>query len=267
MKHIPNLVTLLNLMFGCLAITAIMGVHPSLAAGEDGFIIQGMEQLYWGSIFIGIAAIMDVFDGLAARALNAHSSIGGQLDSLADLVSFGVAPGMILYQLLWRAYMMEPGAMSTPTWVLIPAFALPCAAALRLAKFNNTATEQKYFFRGMPTPAVGLLIASFPLILLLNPVSAAAWMTHRWVIYLTIILCCYLLLCTTRFVKWKGVGIGITAWWPQLFVVIGSGIAAIFAGWYAVPIGFGLYILGSLLYRYPKEVVDPYDEDDDADGF
>lgn len=267
MKHIPNLLTLLNLMFGCLAITAIMGVHPSLAAGEEGYIVLGMESLYWGSMFIGMAALMDVLDGLAARTLNAHSSIGGQLDSLADLVSFGVAPGMILYQLLWRAYMMEPGALSTPLWVLVPAFALPCAAALRLAKFNNTATEQQYFFRGMPTPAVGLLVASFPLILLMHPISAAEWVAHRWVLYLIIVLCCYLLLCTTRFVKWKGVGTGLGAWWPQLLVAIGAGSAAIFAGWYAVPIAFGLYIVGSLLYRYPRDIVAPYDADDDDDEF
>lgn len=101
MKQIPNIFTLLNLFFGCLAIVVILQTGLTInndANGEQ--IVEIPQKIYWASIFIAIAAVIDFLDGFVARLLKASSDMGKQLDSLADVVSFGVAPGMIAYEFL-----------------------------------------------------------------------------------------------------------------------------------------------------------------------
>ena len=146
-NHIPNFITLLNLLSGCIAIVFIF---------ED--------QLVVASYLIGLAAIFDFLDGFLARLLNAKSSIGKDLDSLADVISFGLVPGLILFKLI--NYSFE-NIMNSGITILIPyiAFLIPMFSALRLAKFNNDERQQIVFI-GLPTPANALLIASFPLILI-----------------------------------------------------------------------------------------------------
>ena len=97
MKQIPNLFTLLNLVFGCLAIVAILqpGIVIYTDASENMQYVNIPEQIYLGSIFIGCAAVIDFLDGFVARLLKASSEIGKQLDSLADVISFGVAPVLL----------------------------------------------------------------------------------------------------------------------------------------------------------------------------
>lgn len=140
-KHIPNFITLLNLLSGCIAI----------AAAFEG-------NLILASWLVGLAAIFDFLDGMAARLLHVKSAIGKELDSLADMVSFGLLPGVMVFQLL----NLNPELQS----IYIPyiAFLIPIFSALRLAKFN-TDTRQEEMFYGLPTPANAILIASFPLIL------------------------------------------------------------------------------------------------------
>lgn len=136
MKHIPNIITLLNLFVGCLAIL---------------FVFQG--ELVWAAFAIGIAAIFDVLDGLLARLLRAYSAIGKELDSLADVVSFGVAPSFIAFSMM--SSLAEN--MWFPQMVYI-AFFMAMASAYRLAKFNND-ENQSVNFIGMPTPANALFWA------------------------------------------------------------------------------------------------------------
>src|SRR5687767_9555825 len=108
MKNIPNLFTLLNLVFGCLAIIFILqqGVTLLPLNNEGEIILMPLqlentpEKIWLASLCIGLAAVIDFLDGFVARFFNASSEMGKQLDSLADLVSFGVAPGMIMYQFL-----------------------------------------------------------------------------------------------------------------------------------------------------------------------
>ncbi|MEO6882570.1 MAG: CDP-diacylglycerol--serine O-phosphatidyltransferase [Bacteroidia bacterium] len=140
-KHIPNFVTSLNLFCGCLAIV---------------FSFSG--YLEWAAAMIGLAAIFDFLDGLLARVLNVHSEIGKQLDSLADMVTFGVTPGVILFELFNRALLGN--------YPLLPffAFVITVFSAIRLAKFNLD-TRQTNSFIGVPTPANAILVASFPLIM------------------------------------------------------------------------------------------------------
>jgi len=112
---------------------------------------------------IFIAAVFDFFDGLAARLLNAKSEFGGELDSLADVVSFGVAPGFILFQMINISH-GQPSNLGGEFNILpFIAFVVPAFAALRLAKFNID-QEQSTSFLGLPTPALAILIASLPLI-------------------------------------------------------------------------------------------------------
>lgn len=147
-KHIPNFVTSLNLFSGCVGIVAIFSGHTTAAV-----------------ILMGAAAIFDFADGLVARALNVKSAIGKELDSLADVVSFGLLPGAIMYQLMLSCINLpgtEYGWMNPYPYL---AFLITVFSALRLAKFNID-TRQSDSFIGLPTPANALLIASFPMILL-----------------------------------------------------------------------------------------------------
>ena len=136
-KHVPNAITCLNLCSGCIACTLAF---------------EG--QLLWASLFVLFGAIFDFFDGFAARLLHAYSPIGKELDSLADVVSFGVAPGMILFYMLSSVVPL----LSAAAWVTyIPylAFIIPSFSALRLAKFNVD-ERQTTSFIGLPTPANAL---------------------------------------------------------------------------------------------------------------
>lgn len=152
-NQIPNFITSLNLVSGSLAII---------------FAIDG--HLVWAAIFIFAAAIFDFFDGFAARALKAYSDIGKELDSLADVVSFGVAPGAILFTLLEFSLFgkNEPIHEISGNWVdwlvLFSAFLLPVFGAIRLARFNTNESDEN-FFRGLPIPANGVFWAAMGLML------------------------------------------------------------------------------------------------------
>ena len=145
-NHIPNIITLFNLLSGILSIYSVMNGNIELAA-----------------YLIFAAAGFDFFDGLAAKLLNAKSEMGAELDSLADVVSFGVAPGFIMFYMLSVSH-GQPGH-TAESFSIIPflAFIIPAFGALRLAKFNVD-TEQTISFKGLPIPAMGILVASLPLI-------------------------------------------------------------------------------------------------------
>lgn len=134
-KHIPNTITLCNLLAGCVAI------FMAFRLGDE---FCGLPAIYWCWIAIGAAALFDFCDGASARLLGAYSELGKQLDSLSDLVSFGVAPGMLILNI------MADNAAAP----LLAAFALliPAFGAYRLAKFNIDDT-QTTTFRGLPIPA------------------------------------------------------------------------------------------------------------------
>src|ERR1700709_600528 len=137
MKNIPNLFTLLNLFFGCIAVIFILQNGITVLNGADGAQYISMPEKIWvASFFIGLAALVDFLDGLVARMFKATSPLGKQVDSLADVVRFGGAPGMILYQLLRMSFAEQPNGMDVSLLWLMPALLFPCAAAYRLARFN-----------------------------------------------------------------------------------------------------------------------------------
>lgn len=154
-KQIPNVITLLNLFCGCIAVV---------------FAVNGVFEMAALFVFLGI--IFDFFDGFAARILNVKSELGLQLDSLADMITSGVVPGVVMFKLLEMSF---SGGWDTGTSIskgleissLVPllGFIITLASAYRLAKFNIDENQTNSFI-GLPTPANTLLIISLPLILL-----------------------------------------------------------------------------------------------------
>jgi CDP-diacylglycerol--serine O-phosphatidyltransferase len=116
------------------------------------------------AIMIFVAGLFDFLDGFAARLLHAHSPIGADLDSLSDVVSFGVAPGFIMYWLMSRSFDLPQWCIAGINVLPCLAFLLPVFSAIRLAKFNIDST-QKTTFRGIPAPGMAIFIASLPLAL------------------------------------------------------------------------------------------------------
>lgn len=247
MKQIPNIFTLLNLVFGCVAIICILQPGENLASLYDGtsVIINLPEKIWWGSVFIGIAAVIDFLDGFVARLFKAESEMGKQLDSLADVVSFGVAPGMILYQMLRMTFLREVDGIDVSVAWLLPALLVPAAAAYRLARFNID-PSQSYGFKGCPAPAAGLVIASFPLILLYNPYGINEILLNKWVLYAVCILVSWLMVSKLplmamkfRDYSWKNNA-------SKYLLVLIAAVAGVFLSWLAVPFVFIAYIVLSL---------------------
>jgi len=257
MKHLPNLLTLGNLFCGCVAIAYILTAQPYTSMSLEGGLptwnwVYGAEQVYLGCIFIGIAGICDLLDGFVARALNIFSPIGKDLDSLADVVSFGVAPSVIIYKFLWDALMSEKNAMDASMLGMAPAFLLACFAALRLARFNISTGGNKGYFEGMPTPAVGLFVASLPLIAWFNPWGMGAMLHNKWVLYLIIALLCWLMVSKVTFIKLMPAKWNMTTAWPPLVLVVLSIASVFFLHVAAAAFAFVLYIILSLVAPKPK---------------
>lgn len=173
-KEIPNILTLCNLLCGCASVVCTFS-----------------SNLYWASWFIGIAAVFDLFDGMVARILGVSGTMGSQLDSLADVVSFGVAPAVIAYNMLRSQLLM-------PNEVCFIVFIMAAASAYRLARFN-TEPSQKGIFFGMPTPANALFWAALNLYWFKEGVVLNAW----YLLALAVLMS-FLLVCRVRMFSFKG---------------------------------------------------------------
>lgn len=169
-KHIPNIITLLNLFSGTVAIT--MAFQSNFKAVV---------------VWVIIAALLDFIDGFAARLLNSYSDIGKDLDSLADVVSFGVAPASALFILL-QSHITIPSFLE-PIQLFIPyiAFIIPVFAAYRLAKFNND-DRQTDSFLGLPTPANGMFWISYCYAISSSSANSETIINSETVLYITIAL-------------------------------------------------------------------------------
>ena len=250
MKQIPNLFTLLNLFFGCVAIVMILQTGEGIMShnGEEWSIFLP-ERIWWGAVFIGLAAVVDFLDGFVARLFKATSEMGKQLDSLADVVSFGVAPGMILFQLLRISYAREPQGLDIPEYWLMPVFILPMAAAWRLARFNID-PGQAYGFKGMPTPATGLLVASLPLILLYDRDGMLQQLIlNPWVLYGLTVLLSWLMVSDLPLMALKFRDFGFRSNLPKWLLAGIAVVSALILHWLAVPVVFVAYIVLSLVFK------------------
>ena len=243
-KHIPQFITMLNILCGCIATV---------------FAVLNMLEL--AAIFVFLGIVFDFFDGLAARLLDAQSELGIQLDSLADVITSGLVPGIVMFQLLamsqtggWNLDLS--GTSEALTWTgfkisFLPffGFLITLASAYRLAKFNideNQATS----FIGLPTPANALLILSLPLILLyqgndyLNQI-----ILNPWFLIIITILSSYLLnsrveLFALKFKNWSFKDNALR----YIFVIV-SLVLFLTMKFLAVPAIVLFYIVSSMVYK------------------
>ncbi|MEW7279523.1 CDP-alcohol phosphatidyltransferase family protein [Aquimarina sp. 2201CG1-2-11] len=249
-KHVPNFITLLNLFCGSIAVI---------------FAVQGHLQL--AALFVLLGIGFDFFDGLAARILDVRSELGLQLDSLADMVTSGVVPGIVMYQLLTQVFEKpfyvvssswnseEPLSDSCISYLPLLGLLITLASAYRLAKFNID-TRQTTSFIGLPTPANTLLIISLPLILIYQQ---EAWIheiiLNRWFLIGLTLLSCYLLnaeisLFALKFKTWSFSENKIRYIFLLLTIVL-----LIFLKFVAIPCVILLYIVLSLIFgdEYKKK--------------
>ena len=250
MKQIPNLFTLLNLLFGCLAIIAILQNGIVIQYNEDGSqFVSIPEKIWMASLVIGLAAVVDFLDGFVARMFKATSEMGKQLDSLADVVSFGVAPSLIIYQFLRLSYAREEDGIEISLLWLVPALFIALAAAYRLAKFNIESAGE-YHFKGMPTPAIGILVASLPLIYW-NTDNAGMinLILNKWFLYTLVILLCWLMLSNIKLMALKFRDFTLQSNLPKILLIGISILLLILFKWIAIPVIFVLYILLSLIFK------------------
>lgn len=224
-KHIPNSVTCLNLFSGCLGIV---------------FAFQG--NLIWASYAIVIAAVFDFFDGMLARLLKAYSDIGKELDSLADMVSFGVLPSVIIYQLFALSPQTDYGAK----WLSFSAFIIAVFSALRLAKFNID-TRQSENFIGLPTPANALLIASFPLIIAERNTYFADFILNQWFLAIFSFIMSMLLVAEVPLISLKFKSLKFQENLLRYILIISSVLLLLFLKFEAVPVIILIYFLISLI--------------------
>jgi len=251
-KHIANCFTLLNLVFGCLAVIQILAGLPHLGlsfAAEGTAVADLVARMCVASLFICLAGVVDFLDGLIARLLGATSEMGKQLDSLADLVSFGVAPGLILYQFLMIAYsnadLQAVGGLNY--WYLLPALLVPLAGAYRLARFN-LGTHFSTEFEGLPIPAGGILIASFPLICSNTTRQSLQQLFQEPIFWYGVtVIVSFLMVSTIPMMSLKFKNLSFVQNWPKFLLFILAIVLGISLHWLAVPLVFIVYIILSII--------------------
>ncbi|MEM7512019.1 MAG: CDP-alcohol phosphatidyltransferase family protein [Bacteroidota bacterium] len=237
-RQLPNLITLLNLAFGIIAVWLIMIGEIVMAAG-----------------FMMLALVCDYADGWVARMLKATSDIGKELDSLADMVSFGLVPGFMMAALIEKSVAADPTNFVWPPqdfslWIV--ALLIPLSSALRLAIFNIS-TNQSYSFIGLPTPANAILIASLAITVYLSPSHwLAQLLQNTSVLIILTLVSAYLLQAKISLFSFKFTSY---AWAENkiryIFILISIILIAIFQ-YYAIPLLIFLYIALSLISR-PKQ--------------
>jgi CDP-diacylglycerol---serine O-phosphatidyltransferase len=219
-RHLPNFLTCCNLLCGCFGIVFLL---------ED----RGIPAAY----FVWAACVFDFLDGFVARLLKVSSPIGKELDSLADVVSFGVLPAMVMYKLIGTTTSME----SLPYL----GFTIAAFSALRLAIFNID-TRQTESFIGLNTPANTLFITSLPLL----PSNVTAWLYQDWLLVLITMIFSLLLVSPIEIFalkfknfSWQDNKIRFTFLLLAVLLIVSFKITAI-------PLVILLYIGMSLLDRY-----------------
>jgi len=248
---LPNILTLANLFCGCLScIFIIKGTSPDLIL-----------------VLLFLSLLFDFFDGFAARLTKQSSEIGGQLDSLADMISFGLVPGLLMINMLGGNtlsnslvdhYVFEKtGSLPNGvTWghdfdVLIPFISLfiPLFSALRLAKFNLD-TEQTYYFKGLNTPTNTILIFSLYYLFNENKISLLG---NPFFLLVLIAICCWLLISNIPMMSLKFKGFN---WKGNELIFSFLGISLILILLFkmlAVPFVVLMYILLSIIFK--KQIV------------
>ncbi len=246
-KHIPNIITSLNLLSGCVAVL---------------FAVSG--DLIVAAIFVFIGIFFDFFDGLAARLLNAQSEVGKQFDSLADLITSGLVPAIVMMQLMTEAsssigleYLGESTTdlswnASKATLFPLTGLLIVLGAAYRLAKYNVDKRQTDHFI-GLPTPANALLILSFPLILEFqySPFVESLFL-NAWVLLGVTLLSCFLMNAEIKLFALKFRSWDVKANANRYVFIALSVLILIFLKFAGIPAVLLLYLILSLVWKDPK---------------
>ncbi len=220
-NNIPNSITCVNLVCGAMACVAAFHLNETWWWG-----LKGYQAAY---VLIGIAAIADFLDGLVARAIGAVSAIGKELDSLCDLVSFGLAPAMLMYNLLEP----EVGAIA------LAALLIAVGGALRLARFNVD-TNQTTTFTGLPIPANAIFWVGYTAFAINTPLPT-------WAHQLAIVALSWLMVSPLRMFSLKMHDFSIGAAWQQYTLIVGTVFAIVVCGLPGLAIGIALYVVLALI--------------------
>ncbi len=263
-KQIPNLLTLLNLTLGCIGILyAFDERYFFMAKGEYGIhdTYEISNRLFTSCFCILLAAIIDFFDGFVARLLNAKSAIGKQLDSLADMVTFGVLPAIIVYQLLERSYFTDTIFDSKGYLIfsgdyhfiskiyLLPALILACAACWRLAKFNIDERQHENFV-GLPSPASAIFIACLPIICIGNDYGLGNLLLNKWILYGITILFSWLMVSELKMFSLKIKSLGWKGNELRVIFILLSLLLIFFMQWTGLALAIISYILLSIINSF-----------------
>ncbi|MFO7745750.1 MAG: CDP-alcohol phosphatidyltransferase family protein [Psychroflexus sp.] len=231
-RQIPNFITLLNLLSGSVATV---------------FAVQG--ELSLATLFVALGIFFDFFDGLAARVLNVKSDLGLQLDSLADMVTSGLVPGLVMCQLLSQSIGSSTGLVflsSDVNWMIFTGLIITLGSAYRLAKFNIDERQTDSFI-GLPTPANALLILSLALILEYHPESLiSSWFENTYVLVFISIMSTLLLNAELKLFALKFKNLNFKANWFRYFILIFSIVTLVWLQFIAIPLIILTYILLSI---------------------
>lgn len=243
-KHIPNLITLLNLFCGSIAV---------IFAVED--------NLFMAAVFVILGIVFDFFDGFAARILDVKSELGLQLDSLADMVTSGVVPGIVLFKLFERTAGSFPYALDfsltewndgTTSFLPLIGLLVTLASCYRLANFNID-TRQTDSFIGLPVPANTLFILSLPLILLTND---ALWLNefilNKWFLIGLTLFSCYMLNAEIPLFSLKMKSYGFKENAVKYSFLIISIVMLVLLQFIAIPLIIVIYVLLSVFMNLKK---------------
>ncbi|MCD8529301.1 MAG: CDP-alcohol phosphatidyltransferase family protein, partial [Flavobacterium sp.] len=234
-KHIPNAITLLNLSTGLLAIIAIF----------RGYFDEAF-------IFVCLGIFLDFWDGFLARKFNVAGPLGVQLDSLADMVTCGVVPGLMMFRLFEDIQQTQPEYMLTEEtfymgFVPYLGFLITIASCYRLANFNID-TRQTDSFIGLPTPANALVIMSIPMIQYANDFEMlTAILYNPYVLLVITLISAYILNAEIPLFSLKIKEFTWSKYKMQILFLIGSLVSFFILGFVAIPLIIISYVLVSVI--------------------
>lgn len=234
-RLIPNLFTMLNLFCGCVALVCVANSEFGLAF-----------------FFVALGIFFDFFDGFFARKFNVAGPLGVQLDSLADMVTSGVVPGYVMYQMLFslKIYQCNESCCSYYDFLqLIPSlgFIIALGACYRLAKFNID-TRQSDSFIGLPTPANCLFITSLPLVMQTYPNTLfTGYLSNQWVLIAITLVSAYVMNAEIPLFSLKIKNFSFSKYKLQIFFLLLSVVLIVTLKIAAVPLIILLYVLLSVV--------------------
>jgi len=234
-KHIPNIITLLNLFSGCIALVFAFQLEFELAF-----------------YFVSLGIFLDFFDGFFARMFKVQSELGLQLDSLADMVTSGVVPGVVMFQLLLKSF-GEEKVINISSWdntvMILPflGFIITLGACFRLANFNID-TRQTDSFIGLPTPANTLFIMSLPLVLMYSDITFITdALQNQWVLLVITLLSAFVMNAEIPLFSLKVKNFTFKKNALQIFFLASSVLLVLLFKYLGIPIIIAFYVLLSVV--------------------